>query len=270
MKLGVRAHDYGRHSVKEYAALLKQEGYQAVQLAIPKAFTGIETYEDVTDALLHEIREEFSKAQIEIAVLGCYQDLGNPNEDIRNKAVATFKECLRQSKILGARMTGSETSYAHLSKFEKHAWFPHMMDSLKRLTEEAERLDVWMGIEPVAWHPLEDMDTAAEVLDALGSSHVKIILDPANILEKPDEISQRAYWKRCFETLGEHVQAIHLKDFIVNEKGCYEAKLLGEGIMDYSVLKEWLKTHPDMPVLREEMNPLTAKQDLSFMKSLDK
>lgn len=64
--------------------------------------------------------------------------------------------------------------------------------------------------------------------------------------------------------------AIHLKDFIVNEKGCYEAKLLGEGCMDYSVLKEWLKVHPDMPVLREEMNPLTAKQDLSFMRALDK
>lgn len=268
MKIGVRAHDYGRYSVKEYATLLKEEGYEAVQLAIPKAFCGVERYEDITDRLLYEIRSEFEEKNIEIAVLGCYQDLGNPDEDIRKAAVATFCDCLRYSKIVGAKMTGSETSYAHLSKMEKHRWFPYMMDSLKRLTEEAERLDVWLGIEPVAWHPLEDADTALEVLQELKSNHVKIILDPANILARPEEVNQKAYWERCFTMLTDYIEAVHLKDFIINEKGQYEAKLLGEGIMEYEVMKNWLRNRPDMPVLREEMNPATAARDLAFMRGL--
>ena len=70
MKAGVRAHDYGRHGVAEYAALLKNEGYEAVQLAIPKAFTGIGGYEDITEALCEEIRREFEAQKLEIAVLG--------------------------------------------------------------------------------------------------------------------------------------------------------------------------------------------------------
>lgn len=38
--------------------------------------------------------------------------------------------------------------------------------------------------------------------------------------------------------------------------------------MDYAVLTEWLKTRPEMPVLREEMNPSTAAQDLAFMRRM--
>lgn len=268
MKIGVRAHDYGRHGVAEYAELLKNEGYEAIQLAIPKAFTGIESYDDITEALCEEIREEFGKRQIEIAVMGCYQDLGNPDETIRRAAVDTFKKCLKFNQILGARVVGSETAYPHLSKWEKHQWFPTMMDSLKELRDEAEKLDVWMAIEPVAWHPLEDVDTLYDILQQLDSDHVKVIFDPANVLEKPAEIQQKAYWKRCFETLGAYIETIHLKDFIVDENGVYVPKLLGEGDMDYEVLMQWLKTRPDMPVLREEMNPATAAADLAFMRMM--
>lgn len=268
MKIGVRAHDYGRHGVAEYAALLKKEGYEAIQLAIPKAFTGIESYEDITEELCGEIREEFAKQEIEIAVLGCYMDLGNPDADIRAKAVQTFKNCLRFNQIIGARVVGSETAYPHLSKWEKHQWFPTMMNSLKELRDTAEKYDVRMAIEPVGWHPLEDVETALDILRELDSDHVKIIFDPANVLERPAEVVQKAYWKRCFETLGDYIETIHLKDFTVDENGVYVPKLLGEGDMDYSVLMEWLKTRPDMPVLREEMNPATAAQDLKFMREM--
>ena len=40
MKVGVRAHDYGKRKIKELAALLHDEDYQAAQLALPKAFIG--------------------------------------------------------------------------------------------------------------------------------------------------------------------------------------------------------------------------------------
>ena len=268
MKIGVRAHDYGRHGVAEYATLLKQEGYEAIQLAIPKAFTGIESYADITESLCEEIREQFEKQQIEIAVLGCYMDLGNPNEEIRAQAVQTFKQCLHWSQIIGARVVGSETAYPHLNKLEKKAWFSPMMDSLKELRDEAEKCNVWMAIEPVGWHPLEDAETARDILQELDSNHVKIIFDPANVLERPGEICQPEYWKRCFALLGDYIESIHLKDFTVDEQGAYVPKLLGEGCMDYGVLMEWLKTRLDMPVLREEMNPLTAAKDLAFMREM--
>lgn len=268
MKIGVRAHDYGRREIAQMAEVLEREGYQSVQLALPKAFSSIRSYEYIAEKELYEIAEEFGKRGIEIAVLGCYMDLGNPDASVREAAVKTFGKYLGFSKNIGARLTGSETAYSHLTKLEKHRWFPFMMDSLKRLTEEAERLNTWMGIEPVAWHPLDSADTAAEVIRDLKSDHVKIIFDPVNVLERPGEVLQEAYWRRCFKELGPYIETIHLKDFTVGENGEYCPKLLGEGVMDFGVLKEWMKGHPDIPVLREEMNPETAGRDIAFMKGL--
>lgn len=268
MKIGVRAHDYGRHEIGEYARILSEEGYETVQLAVPKAFCGINSYSDITVTLLDEIRTEFTKRKIEISVFGCYMDLGNPKEAVRNEAVDIFKKCLSHAKILDAKMVGTETAYPHLRRQEKAEWFPYMMDSLKRITEEAEKIGMTVGIEPVAWHPLEDAETACEVLDELRSSQVKIIFDPANVLERPAEVNQPIYWRRYLDMLGEHIGAVHLKDFTVDENGRYCPCLLGHGVMDFTVLKEWLNVKPNIPVLREEINPKTARIDMQFIKNL--
>lgn len=269
MKIGVRAHDYGRHEIEEYAALLKSEGYEAVQLAIPKAFTGIETYEAIKQEHLYRIRDAFTNAGIEITVLGCYMDLGNPDEEVRSYAVKTFSDCLRYSKILGAKVTGTETAYPHLSAKEKAIWHPYMMDSIKRLAETAEENDAVMAIEPVYWHPLQDIETTMKVLEEVGSSHLGLIFDPANVFEFPENTNQPVYWKECLDAFGPYIHAIHLKDFVVGEDGSYIAKPLGEGIMEYGPIFSWLKANkPDMAILREEMDPVIAPKEIAFMKKL--
>ena len=83
MKLGVRAHDYGKHEVEVLADILKKEGYEAAQIAIPRSFAGVESFEDINEDLLYRMKEAFEARNIEIAVLSCYQDLGNPDDEIR-------------------------------------------------------------------------------------------------------------------------------------------------------------------------------------------
>ena len=99
MKVGVRAHDYGKRKIKELAALLHDEDYQAAQLALPKAFIGIDQYEDITSQHIEEIRKAFAQQAVDIPVFGCYMDLGNPDPQVREYAVATLKKC----RSLGAR-----------------------------------------------------------------------------------------------------------------------------------------------------------------------
>lgn len=270
MKIGVRAHDYGRHTIDECARILAREGYEAVQLALPKVFEEVESYGDITPHIAERVRIAFEKQGIEIAVQGCYQDLANPDRDGRLAAVETLKKCLACGKLMGARMTGTETSWPNLPRLERIRRFPFMMDSLKRLAEEAGRLDAWLGIEPVARHPLEDADMAAEVLEELDCDHVKIILDLANILPVPGVIRQDAYWEHCFHVLGDRIEAIHIKDFTLDEEGRYVPRLLGEGDLEYDVLARFLKDRPAMPVLREEMDPKTAKADMAFLREMKK
>ncbi len=151
MKIGVRAHDYGRMGMQELAACLKREGLDAAQVAPPKAFSQVESIDALTEGQAEEIGEVFREAGIEISVLGCYVDLGNPDPDVRKEAVRLLKRSLSLAGRMGARLVGTETAYRRLSEAEKKEWFPYMLDSIQRATEEAARVGAVLGIEPVRY-----------------------------------------------------------------------------------------------------------------------
>lgn len=270
MKIGVRAHDYGRMEIEKLAEVLHTEGYDAAQLALPKAFTGIQRYEDITSSHLERIRRSFEENNLEIPVFGCYMDLGNPDPVIRHKAVRTLKKCLSYSKEAGAKVVGTETAYPHLNHSEKAQWRPYMLDSIKRVTEEAVRLDVKLAIEPVYWHPLENLETVLEVMDKVGApKHLRMIFDASNLLEFPDTTDQNAYWGKWLEYTGTYIEAMHIKDFYFDQNGGYCPTLLGKGVIQYDAISQWLHTNqPEMYLLREEMNPETAQADIKFMRQL--
>lgn len=269
MKIGVRAHDYGKMEIEDLARTLHETGYECAQLALPKAFIGIDSYEDINLEKIDRIRNAFEKYQVEIPVMGCYMDLGNPDDEIRTKAVETFKKCLAWNKELGATVVGTETAYPHLSKEEKKVWYPHMMDSVKRIVDEAARLDVQAAIEPVYWHPLEDMEAVLDVMNTIkDEKHLRMIFDASNILEFP-EIDQDAYWSGWLKEIGKYIEAMHIKDFRLDENRQYCPTLLGEGVINYHAISEWLhKERPDLCLLREEMNPEHAAEDMAFMRKL--
>ena len=270
MDFGVRAHDIGCLSVEKLVERLKEEGVKNAQLAIPRAIDGVDSFDKIDEHLCHEIHDSFKKNNINIAILSCYQDLSCLDEKQRIKAVDTFIKCLKFNKIIGAGVVGTETSYDHLSRFEKHKRFTLMMDSLLRITEVANQENIDFAIEPVSFHPLCDVETTLEVIDELKSSHVKVIFDLANVLERPHEVNQKAYFKRCFELLNDKIAAIHLKDFDVDENGVYIPKKLGAGCMDYSELIRYIESHPNVPVIREELELNHKEEDKKFIMTMFK
>lgn len=274
MKIGVRGHDYGRHSVAKYAELLHAEGYDSVQLAVPKAIEGVSSFDEITPELLCKIREEFSAQNVELGVFSCYMDLSNPDDAVRSRAVETFCRGLGFAKAAGAKMTGTETSYEKLGRMEKSRRFPYMLESIKRITEEAERLDMTIGLEPVAFHPLEDVETAMEVLDEIGSDKLQLIFDAANLLPRPGEVVQETYWKRCLALGGEKIAALHVKDFTVAPDGERIACPLGKGVMELTPLWEWIKERSrkgqkEITVIRDELVDLAfAPADIAFLQKI--
>lgn len=270
MKIGVRAHDYGRMEIEKLAEILHSHGYDGAQLALPKAFTEIRRYEDITSRHLERIRCAFEKYHLEIPVFGCYMDLGNPDPVIRDHAVRTLKKCLAYSRELGAGVVGTETAYPHLNRQEKAQWYPYMVDSIKHAVEEAVRLDVKLAIEPVYWHPLEDLEAVLDVMDKVGEpEHLRMIFDASNLLQFPDTTDQKAYWGEWLKYTGKYIEAMHIKDFYFDENGGYCPVLLGKGVIQYETISQWLhENRPDLFLLREEMNPETAAEDIDFIRKL--
>ncbi len=270
MKIGVRAHDYGKRKIEEMAALLHDEGYGAAQLVLPKAFREIDGYEDVTPGILERVRRAFEKNGVEIPVLGCYMDLGNPDGQMREHGVKTLEKCLAWGKELGAGVVGTETAYPRLTEEEKRVWKPFMMDSIKRVMETACRVDMRLALEPVYWHPLTDLETTLEVVRMVGDEkHLRLIFDASNLLEFPESTDQDKLWSEWLAGIGAYVDVLHIKDFSLDRRQQYQPEPLGKGVIRYEAISRWLEGQKrEISLIREEMNLLFVKEDLTFMRNL--
>lgn len=81
-----------------------------------------------------------------------------------------------------------------------------------------------------------------------------------------EKIDQNAYWSGWLKEIGKYIEAMHIKDFRLDENRQYCPTLLSEGVINYHAISEWIhKEHPDLCLLREEMNPEHA-EDMAFMR----
>ena len=272
LRIGCRAHDYGKLPAAELAAVLRAKGYNAAQLAMPRGIAGIDDFAHITEAHLTDIRDAFRAADVEISVLSCYQDLTAPDADTRRAAVENVKRTLGYAKFLGAKMVGSETAWGRLSDEEKDRRRPLMLDSIARITEEAARLDAVFAVESVDVHPLYTPELLQQVLDgAADQEHIKVIFDPVNVFcaADCDKSVQAAHWRAWFEVIGDQIGAIHTKDCRIEADGSKTLTALGAGQMDYSFLVNWLSAHaPDTPLLRDEVLLPFDEADLRYLHGL--
>lgn len=268
MKLGVRAHDLGRCHAKELAKQLREYGFDTCQLAIPKAITGIETFSQITPDVLEEIKREFQDQNMEIAVLGCYIEPAELDNTIRNQQIDIFKQALEYSKVIGARVVGTETTRFNMDEGKRRESFNILLNSVDQMVNKAEAVGAYVGIEPVHVHTLNTPELTNELLHIIDSDHLSIIFDPVNLIHTGNVENQESLLKECFDAFGKKISAIHLKDFKV-DNGQILPTRLGIGRMEYDYLFEWLhKNKPDIAILREELCLKEASQEIDFMKQL--
>lgn len=266
---GVRAHDYGKREIEELPVVLRQAGFDAAQLALPRAFVGIESFDDIHPEHLGRIRCAFEQNKVAIPVFSCYLDISNPDDELRKKAVETMKKCLAYSKEIGADAVGTETSWPTLSELEKKQRYSYMIDSIKRVIEEAQRIDAKLAVEPVYRHPLDSISSVLDLIEKVDDSkHMRIIFDPSNLLEYPDKTIQKDYWREWLSAIGKYVDTLHIKDFVPTEvKGGYQVTPLGKGVMEYEAISGWIHEEKrPICLIRDEANPKWAKADIGFMK----
>lgn len=267
MRIGARAHDYGKHSAYELSKQLREAGFEAAQVAIPKCIEGIENFGQITPAVLEDVRESFQKNNIDISVLGCYIEPSLLEKEARLAQVGNFLKALEYSKVLGAGLVGTETTNFKLEESQRQDVFELLVDSVLRMVEQAEKLDAIVGIEPVAKHTLNTPALTYELLERVKSDKLKIIFDPVNLLTLQNMNDQPKLWKECFEAFGSKIEAVHAKDVIIQDGG-FKPVVLGTGIVEYAPIFEWLNTNKThISILREEVNPVTAAQDIEFLRN---
>lgn len=262
MKIGLRAHDYGKLPLQELMARISGDGFRGIQLAIPKAIEGINGYDQVDEALLSAIKDECKKHNIEIAVFGCYVELSYLDTKERQQQVDKFLLGIDFAKALDAGCIGSETTRFTGIDEERQIAFEGLVDSVKQIVKKAEEIGIDIGIEPVASHTLNTPELTKELLERVPSDRLKVIFDPVNLLTAENIHDQDNLWDRCFECFGDRICALHVKGIRLNKSGQLEKATLAESEVNLKKIMDWVKVHrPDISALREEIKPEESKED---------
>ncbi|MFV0503154.1 MAG: sugar phosphate isomerase/epimerase family protein [Lachnospirales bacterium] len=275
-KIGVRGHDFGKMSIADLPIYIKEKGFDALQLAPTKAIEGINIFEDITEKILNEARESFFKNDVEISVYGCYVEVGLLDKEKRLKEVEKFKRGITHSKILGAKVIGTETTAFPLHG-EREDAYQGLKDSVCRMVEEAERVGVDIALEPVVTNVLNTPELTKRLLDEVKSDRLKIILDVVNLFTVENIINQREIINSAFNLLGDKIKVLHLKDVSLIGKrsieelnitnGIFCTEFIGNGVVDYKNILSFVKGK-EIPLLREGATLESYKVDIANVKNM--
>jgi sugar phosphate isomerase/epimerase len=270
MKIGVRAHDFGRKDAAELAREIRGAGFECVQLALTKAIAGIENFKDITQRQVEQVREAFSREDVELTVYGCYVEPALADKAARLVQVGYFCEGVRFARLMGASVIATETTRFPLdgAQSEREEAYQRLKDSALRMAEAAEKEGMTIGIEPVAVHTLNTPELARRLQEEVGSSKLKIVFDPVNMLTPDNSADQRGIFAGFLKILGDDIAAMHIKDVAVVDNDL-AWRNIGEGSVDYQPIMAWLKQHkPDMRLLREHVKMDSYGKDVEALRRM--
>ncbi|MDR0388358.1 MAG: sugar phosphate isomerase/epimerase [Treponema sp.] len=275
LRIGLRAHDYGKFPPETLADTLAALKPASIQLALTKAFPNAPAPGALNPGYARGIRDIFNRRGIAIAVLGCYINPVHPDPEAREKMLLRFEEHLRFARDFDCPVVGTETG----SRNPDCSWHPDtqkpetfdiLCASVERLVTCAEKCGVIAGIEPVAdTHTLSTIEKTAELLDRFPSPALKVIYDPVNLIPSAGLTEdQESFFARAFESFGSSIAVVHAKDFRMEGGKKSGALPAGTGELDYpSLLALLARQKPGIDILLENSNPATALESITHLQA---
>ncbi len=245
MQLGIRLHDTEVLPFEERIAHVHEMGYKCGHLALSKIEGLPSAPESLTPGYAEYIKNVFEKNNVDIAVLGCYLNLADPDRDRLKVIKGKYEASIRFASMISAGMVGTETGapnseYKSCPECRSDEALDTFIRELKSVVKIAENFGVMFAIEPVAKHIVWNADRARIVLDEVASPNLGIIFDPVNLLDETNYMDREEIFEHTIEVLGNEIIMLHLKDF-VPEAGKLKSVGCGLGEMDYTRILKFIK-----------------------------
>lgn len=261
MQLGIRLHDTKKLPFEERILDVHNLGFACGHLALSKVIDEFPTDDGaLTPGLAMYIKKIFAKNDVDIAVLGCYLNLANPNPEKLAKITRRYLAHLRFASLLGCGVVGTETgapneTYTAVPECHGEEALRTFIQNLRPVVQYAEKTGVILAIEPVWKHIVYNPARAKRVLQEIASPNLQIILDPVNLLDISNYGRQREIVEEAIDVLGDEIAMVHIKDFRA-EGGKLVSVGAGLGQMDYTAIMKFIREKkPFMHVTLENTTP---------------
>ncbi len=274
MQIGIRLHDTYDLPLEERLRIVKDQGFCCAHVALYKVLKDYTVTPGIlTPGLAMYLKKLFQNYNIDIAVLGCYLNLANPDAVQLERTIDSYLAHIRFASLLGCGVLGTETgapntSYSYEPACHGEEALQTLIQNLGRVVTYAEKMGVIIAIEPVRSHIVYTPKIARRVLDEINSPNLQIIFDPVNLLEMDNYKQQEQVIREAIDLLGDDIAVIHMKDYLVQE-GKMVSVAAGMGDMDYTPVIDFIKKRkPMIQCTLEDTTPKNAVAAREFIQNL--
>ena len=271
MQLGIRLHDTAKCPFEERIADVHRMGFACGQLALSKLIDEFPTTDEtLTPGLAMYIKNVFARNQVDIAVLGCYLNLANPDKGQLAETIRHYLAHIRFASWLGCGVVGTETgapneTYTFTPECHTEKALEVFVENLRPIVKYAQKMGVVLAIEPVYRHIVSTPKRARKVLDEIHSPNLQIIFDPVNLLDGENYNDRQSVLEEAMELLGPDIAVVHLKDFLLRN-GEMSPMGCGLGEMDFTPVLKFIKEHkPFIHVTLENTRPENCQRVKHFI-----
>jgi len=219
------------------------------------------------------IRREAAARGIQIASVTGTFNMTHPDPEQR-------KLGLRRLKVLAAVCPEIGTSAIHICTGTRNPasmWSPHpdngspeawrdMAACVREAAEIARQAKAVLAFEPEMSNVVDSAGKARRLLDEIGSPHLKVTIDPANLFHRGELPRMKEILEEAFALLGKEIVLAHAKD--LDRDGETGHRVAGQGVLDYDLyLRLLLVNHYTGPILLHSLTGEQVAGCVTFLKA---
>lgn len=235
MQLGVFAKTFAGTDPATVLAAVREAGFSVAQYNM--ACSGLMPMpEEIEADDVSAIASAAERSGIGIAAVSGTFNMIHPDLDVRERGLRRLDVLAAAAHGMGTRLitvcTGTRDREdqwrAHGGNDTPHAW-RDLTATMERALAIAEAHDIDLGIEPELANVVNSAEKARRLIDEMGSSRIKIVLDPANLFDIDPPQRRRDIVAEAVDLLADRIALGHAKDRD-SEGGFVTA---GRGVLDY-------------------------------------
>ena len=237
VQIGILMGTFARPTLEARLDAVKACGLDCVQLSMGCA--GLPAMPDeIPPELATRIRRETDARGMTIASLEGTFNMSHPDADQRRaglrrlRVLAEVCRPLGTSKIhlcTGTRDPGNMWR-RHADNDTPEAW-RDMVSCVREATDIARQADVILAFEPEVNNVVDSPKKARRLMDEIGSPHLKVTMDAANIFHAGELARMSEVLDQAFALIGKDIVLAHAKDLSRDGDAGHEAA--GHGKLDY-------------------------------------
>jgi sugar phosphate isomerase/epimerase len=245
MEIGIYTRTFDRPTLEGTLDAVAAHGIHYVQFNFANA--GVPTLPDQIDlALVDRVRAAMDARKIMFASVAGTYNMIDPDFARRRHGMQRLAVLAEASRLLGNRViTLCSGTHDRENMWRRHpdndtpeAW-RDMVEAMTQAASIAEANDVVVAFEPEVSNVVDSAAKARRVLDEVRSSHLKVVMDGANIFHRGELPRMAEILDEAFQLLGDDVVLAHAKDLDHDGEAGHLAA--GHGMLDYDRYVQLLK-----------------------------